>query len=108
MGGLRELLLTISRWASRFEAQSKVTVGNDVFRSERSSQKGADLNPGVYKLEITMPVSQVQPPKVRAVIGMAGWSYDWRQISVLSQRGVARIRRVVDSAEIFVHVVRTF
>jgi hypothetical protein len=67
-----QLLLTISRAESRFEAQSKVKVVKGGFRSEQFSQKGADLNPGKYKLEIVMPVAAVQTPEVRAVIGTNG------------------------------------
>lgn len=67
-----ELLLTLSRKESRFEAQTKVTVAKGAFRSEQFSQKGADLNPGNYTLEIIMPVSQVQSGEVRKVIGMDG------------------------------------
>lgn len=67
-----KLMLTISRKESRFEAQAKVTVDKGAFRSEQFSQKGADLNPGKYTLEIVMPVSQMQPGEVRMVIGNEG------------------------------------
>lgn len=67
-----ELMLTISRPQSNFQAQSTVKVVGGKFRSERFSQKGNDFNPGKYKLEVSMGVSQVQAPEVRAVIGMRG------------------------------------
>lgn len=66
------LLITISRAASGYSAQTKVKVVKGAFRSERFSQRGADLNDGKYELEIMMPISQVQIPTVRAVIGKEG------------------------------------
>jgi len=67
-----ELMLSISRAQSHFTAATKVKVAKGAFRSEQFSQHGGNLNPGKYKLEITMPSSQVQPAEVRAVIGMNG------------------------------------
>lgn len=66
------LLVSISREAVDFLAQDKVKVSGGKFRTAQFSQKGSDLNPGTYKVEITMPFAGLQSPTVQAVIGRRG------------------------------------
>lgn len=67
-----ELMVQISRAHSKYSAGTKVKVTSGGFRSEQFSQHGDDLNPGSYKVEISMPGAQLQNDAVRAVIGKTG------------------------------------
>lgn len=67
-----ELMVRISRTPSNYSAGTKVKVANGAFRSEQFSQHGDYLNPGTYKVEISMPGAPLQTDAVRAVIGMKG------------------------------------
>jgi len=67
-----ELMVRISRAHSNYSAGTKVKVASGAFRSEQFSQHGDDLNPGTYKVEISMPGAPLQTDAVRAVIGMKG------------------------------------
>lgn len=66
------LMFTISRKENQYIAQSKSKVEAGTFRSDKFSEKGAPLNPGVYTLEISMPVAVRQPASVLPVIGERG------------------------------------
>ena len=67
-----ELMLTLTRPESRFVAQAKMSVASGAFVTERISQGGSPLNPGRYKLEISMSLAVLQPAAVRAVVGEHG------------------------------------
>jgi hypothetical protein len=67
-----KLMVHISRAQSNYSAGTKVKVASGGFRSEQFSQHGSDLNPGTYKVEISMPGAPLQTDAVRAVIGMNG------------------------------------
>lgn len=66
------LMVTVSRKASRYSAQSKVEVKGGVFRAGPFSQKEAALNPGSYELSVTTPLASFQPPHTWPVIGNEG------------------------------------
>lgn len=67
-----ELMLTLTRPESGFMAQTKMSVASGAFVTERISQGGSPLNPGTYKLEISMSLAVLQPAAVRAVVGEHG------------------------------------
>lgn len=67
-----ELMITISRKESNFSAQDKVKVAGGKFRSQRFSQKGTDLNPGKYKVDLVMPFAAGQSQSVRSILGDHG------------------------------------
>jgi len=67
-----ELIVSISRRESKYKAQSKVKVADGHFATERFSSKAQPLNPGRYKIEVSMSVAQLQPEQVQAVIGDRG------------------------------------
>jgi hypothetical protein len=67
-----ELMVELARKQSSYLAQDKVKVIAGAFRAGPFSQKGAGLNPGVYTLEVTMPVAAVQPPSIWPIIGNNG------------------------------------
>jgi hypothetical protein len=66
------LLITISRKEASYRASDKVVVRDGRFRTTQFSQKGKELNPGTYSVELVMPVAGGQPASVRAVIGDHG------------------------------------
>ena len=65
-------MITLSRKASNYSADDKVEVAGGRFRSQKFSQKGSDLNPGRYSVEVLMPFPGVQSAGVRSVIGERG------------------------------------
>lgn len=67
-----DLMIELSRSASSYAAQDKAKVNGGYFRAGPFSQKGNDLNPGVYVLRVTMPITAVQPTAVQQVIGSEG------------------------------------
>ena len=64
-----ELLVTISRQASGYQAQDKTSVLNGSFRSSQFSDKNQPLLPGKYQANIVAPLAAVQPSAVRAAVG---------------------------------------
>lgn len=67
-----ELLVTLSRKEGSFMAQDKVKVSQGAFRAGPFSQRGASLPPGVYAVEVMMPLAGVQPPPTWPAIGNDG------------------------------------
>ena len=65
-------MITLSRTGSAYMAQDKAKVVQGTFRAGPFSQKGSSLNPGTYKLEVSMPIAAVQPPVTWPVIGNEG------------------------------------
>jgi hypothetical protein len=66
------LMISISRKESNYSAEDKVEVAGGRFRTQKFSQKGSDLNPGRYSVEVLMPFPGVQSEGVRSVIGEHG------------------------------------
>ena len=64
-----ELLVTISRAASGYQAQDKTSALNGNFRSSQFSDKSQPLLPGKYQANIVAPLAAVQPSIVRAAVG---------------------------------------
>jgi len=67
-----ELMVTVSRKESSYSAQDQVVVVGGKFRTQSFSQKGADLSPGKYSVEVLMPFPAVQSKRVRSVVGERG------------------------------------
>ena len=67
-----ELMVTISRKESSYMAQSNTQVKGGTFRAGPFSQKGADLNPGTYIVEVSSPLSSLQPSSTWPIIGNDG------------------------------------
>jgi hypothetical protein len=67
-----ELMVTVSRKESSYSAQDKVVVAGGKFQTVSFSQKGNDLNPGRYSVEVLMPYPGVQSQGVRSVVGERG------------------------------------
>jgi hypothetical protein len=66
------LMLTLSRPEIRYMAQAKTSVKVGHFTTEQFSSGGRPLNPGLYKIEISMGMAELQPKQVQAVIGDRG------------------------------------
>jgi len=54
----------------------KTTVTKGTFRVAPFTQNGGPLNPGVYKIEVSSPLADLQPAAVRVVIGNHGSKLD--------------------------------
>lgn len=67
-----ELMLTLSRPETLYMAQSKVTVNAGLFRTAQFSANNQPLNPGRYKITITMAIAYLQPHRVQEIIGDHG------------------------------------
>jgi hypothetical protein len=67
-----ELMISISRKQSSYLAEDQVNVMGGNFRSQKFSEKGSDLNPGKYSVEVLMPFPGVQSEDVRFIIGEHG------------------------------------
>lgn len=67
-----ELMVSLSRSASSYSGQDKTTVSGGAFRAGPFSQKGADLNPGKYTIDVSTPLAALQPASVQQVIGSDG------------------------------------
>jgi hypothetical protein len=64
-----ELIVTIFRKESRFSAGDKITVVGGRYDAGPYSDKGEPLKPGKYTLEVTGPLSAVQPAIVKPLLG---------------------------------------
>ncbi len=67
-----ELMLTLSRPEILYMAQAKMSVVAGHFTTEQFSAGQHPLNPGRYKIEVSMSIAQLQPKQVQAVIGDQG------------------------------------
>lgn len=67
-----ELMLTLSRPESGYMAQTKMSVVDGHFTTEQFSADHHPLNPGLYKVEVSMGMAGLQPKQVQAVIGGQG------------------------------------
>jgi hypothetical protein len=67
-----KLIISVTRKEASYNAQDSVKVADGQFRTARFSQKGVDLSPGKYSVEVLMPFPAVQSDAVRAVIGERG------------------------------------
>jgi len=67
-----DLMISISRKESNYSAEDQVKVTGGKFHTQKFSQKGSDLNPGRYSVEVLMPFPGVQSEGVRSVIGEHG------------------------------------
>lgn len=67
-----ELMLTLSRPESGYMAQAKMSVVAGHFTTEQFSTGQHPLNPGRYKVEVSMSMAELQPKQVQAVIGDQG------------------------------------
>ena len=77
------LMVIISRQQDSYRAQSKTKVSRGKFYAGPFSQKGAPLNPGVYNLDISTPLSTLQPLEVQEVIGKSGNNLKGMLIEIL-------------------------
>lgn len=66
------LIVGLYRSQGNYNAQNEVTVYGGEFSTQPFSSRGDDLSPGVYSLEITMPIARVQSQRVKDVIGDEG------------------------------------
>jgi hypothetical protein len=67
-----KLMITISRKASSYRGQDHATVMNGVFQAGPFTQKGQPFNPGTYMIEVSSPLTALQPQSVRKVLGKEG------------------------------------
>ena len=67
-----ELMFSIEGKSVRYNGQDKSKVSNGSFESSTFSSNYNDLLVGQYEAEVLMPIAEVQPPTVRAVIGEKG------------------------------------
>lgn len=66
-----EIMVSVESKTSNFTGQDKASVMEGRFRAGPFGPEGG-LKPGQYTASVTMPIPQVQPPQVRAVIGATG------------------------------------
>ena len=64
-----ELMLTVRSDQIAFLAQDKVVVAGRRFKSQTFSNRGGSFLPGTYQVELSSPISGVQPPSVQSVVG---------------------------------------
>ncbi len=76
-----ELILSLSRPDSGYMAQDKVTVADGHFTTSQFSQSGHPMNPGLYSIEASMSIAELQPGSVQAVIGHNGERMSGRLIN---------------------------
>lgn len=67
-----KLMIGLRRKEANYFAQAHVVVEAGQFKSEKFTALGKPLPPGLYKLEITMPLASVQPLTVQDIIGKEG------------------------------------
>jgi hypothetical protein len=67
-----KLTVTISRKESAYRAEVSTEVASGRFSIGPLSQRGNELNPGVYKLEVAVIAAAHQPISVQQVIGRQG------------------------------------
>ena len=67
-----KLSVTVTRKESAYRAEVLAEVSSGAFIVGPLSQRGADLNPGLYEVEIAMVAAAEQPLAVREVIGGQG------------------------------------
>ena len=78
------LMVTVSRRASSYAAQSKATVTSGTFQAGPFSQGESPLNPGRYTIEISTPIASLQPASVRDFIGAKGENLRGRLVKASS------------------------
>lgn len=66
------VILSLTRPQSGYFGQNKFTIKNGQFKTDQFSIMGRSLNPGQYKIEISMGMASLQPANVQAVIGEVG------------------------------------
>lgn len=71
-----ELMISLRRKEINYMAEDKTRVKGGAFRAGPFSQNGADLNPGIYILEVATPLASLQPPPTWPVIGNDGANLD--------------------------------
>ena len=67
-----KLVVTVRRKESAYRVETSTEVGSGRFSIGPLSQRGNELNPGVYKLEVAMVRAADQPLAVQQVIGRQG------------------------------------
>ena len=67
-----KVIVTVSRKESAYRAEASTEVGSGRFSVGPLSQRGNELNPGVYKLEVAMIAAARQSLAVQEVIGRQG------------------------------------
>ena len=66
------LMLGVRGTASKYFTQDKVEVADGRIVSPWFSDAGKPLPLGLYKIEVSSPLPDLQPPAVRSVIGRSG------------------------------------
>jgi hypothetical protein len=66
------LMVTVSRKAADYSAQDKAVVVNGQFHAGPFSLSGRPLNPGDYIIEVTSPMTVLQPTNVQEALGRDG------------------------------------
>ncbi|MEE8663507.1 MAG: hypothetical protein SOH81_08000 [Acetobacter sp.] len=86
------LMITISSPDGDIMGQSKTSVHNHLFSSERFSYMGAPYNHGNYMVNILSPFAPIQDESVQKVIGTHG---EWMRGSVVENASVGDAGRIV-------------
>ena len=66
-----KLMVSLSRGVS-YSASSKAIVQNGKFQTEGFTHKGQPLRDGKYKIQVSTPISKLQPDSVKKLIGEKG------------------------------------
>ena len=67
-----KLVVTVGRKESAYRVEAPTEVGSGRFSVGPLSQRGNELNPGLYKLEVALVAAAQQPLAVQQVIGRQG------------------------------------
>ena len=67
-----KLIVTVSRKESAYRAEASTEVSSGRFSIGPLSQRGNELNPGLYNLRVAMVAAAHQPVAVQQVIGRQG------------------------------------
>jgi hypothetical protein len=67
-----KLTVTVRRKEGAYRAEASTEVGSGQFSIGPLSQRGNELNPGLYKLEVALVAAARQPLSVQQVIGRQG------------------------------------
>jgi hypothetical protein len=76
-----------SKATGHLNGQDDITIKDGRFTSQSFSRKGEPLLPGSYRVELTSPMSDIQPDSVKQVVGKEYENYVGKD---LSDGGIAR------------------
>jgi hypothetical protein len=77
-----DLMVNLSNRSIKYSASDKVKVTNGSFKTSWFSYQGKSLPAGNYKIEISSPLPDLQPPSVKEAIGKGGENMTGKAVEV--------------------------